>query len=57
MMEKLQCERYCKQDCGGPPCMRMLDNIVATVMSVREQEICHDKMKFHLYPINNFAGL
>ena len=45
MLEKLQCARYCKQDYGGPLCMRMLENIIATAISVRERERRYDEMK------------
>ena len=46
MLEKIQCIRYCKKDCGGPLCMWMLGNIIATMISVKELEIRRDEMKF-----------
>ena len=45
MLVKLQYKIYYKQDRGGILCMHMLEIIVASVISSREMEICHDRMK------------
>ena len=45
MLENIECARCCKKDYGGPLSMLMLENIVATAISVRDLEIRRNKMK------------
>ena len=47
MLKKLHYERYCKQDCGGPTCMQMPENIITVLMSVKELESRRNEMKCH----------
>ena len=47
MLEKIWCEIFYKQDCGGPPCMQMPEIVVEAVRCAKELEIHWDRMKFH----------